>query len=315
MQHLREQSLTALRVRLRVCVTLTGYHDAAARAALVKPCQLLYSTLRPTSAFLHNVHQHIRVPYLLMTDTADEPITAYHGVKMLLHSATLAHWWAVDNEVLDNPKLEGLPLGVMDALELGLKGNPTSVTFHANVSEYLSVLRASQAQAKSGWLMMQMTATHSERRRVRDTFTAAWGDGDVRLTPEQPKMGVRQYLTALGKHRFILSPRGNGLDAHRTWEALLVGAIPIVISSALNPLYEALPVLIVRDWAEVTPTLLRAFHANFTVSDPAGACVWGEREAGGAGDRNVPRQLLSRSCSPLRTRRCPIVPTHQLLIV
>ena len=40
-----------------------------------------------------------QVPYLLVTDTADEPITAYHGVRQLLASSTLMHWWAVDNEV------------------------------------------------------------------------------------------------------------------------------------------------------------------------------------------------------------------------
>ena len=42
---------------------------------------------------------HIKVPYLLLTDTADEPITMYHGVRQLLGSDTLKHWWAVDNEV------------------------------------------------------------------------------------------------------------------------------------------------------------------------------------------------------------------------
>ena len=34
-----------------------------------------------------------------------------------------------------------------------------------------------------------------------------------------------------------------------------MGTIPICRSSALNPLYEQLPVLIVRDWTGVTPTL------------------------------------------------------------
>ena len=46
----------------------------------------------------------------------------------------------------------------------------------------------------------------------------------VRITPENPaKIRVPEYLRTLGQHRFVLSPRGNGLDAHRTWEALMVG--------------------------------------------------------------------------------------------
>ena len=118
--------------------------------------------------------------------------------------------------------------------------------------------------------MMQMTETHPERRKVRQAITHhGWGDGEVRLTPERSgKMGVRDYLMALGRHRFVLSPRGNGLDAHRTWEALLVGAIPVVRSSALDILYEGLPVLIVKDWAHVTPDLLRGFLANYTIRKP-----------------------------------------------
>jgi hypothetical protein len=55
---------------------------------------------------------------------------------------------------------------------------------------------------------------------------------------------------------FVLSPKGGGYDCHRTWEALCLGCIPIVKSSGLNPLFEGLPVLIVKDWSEVTRDLL-----------------------------------------------------------
>ena len=69
--------------------------------------------------------------------------------------------------------------------------------------------------------------------QVRDTFGPEWGDGEVRITPENPsKIRVPEYLRTLGQHRFVLSPRGNGLDAHRTWEALMVGTIPICLMMA-----------------------------------------------------------------------------------
>ena len=87
----------------------------------------------------------------------------------------------------------------------------------------------------------------------------------MQLTPdENKKMSARQFLHEMGRHRFVLSPRGNGLDAHRTWEAMLVGAIPIVRHSPLHPLYDRLPVLVVADWPDVTPRLLREFHANYS---------------------------------------------------
>ena len=42
----------------------------------------------------------------------------------------------------------------------------------------------------------------------------------------------------------------------------------VVRSSALNPLYEGLPVLVVPDWSHVTPNLLRSFLVNYTVRKP-----------------------------------------------
>jgi hypothetical protein len=51
---------------------------------------------------------------------------------------------------------------------------------------------------------------------------------------------------------FVLSPQGNGIDCHRTWEALCIGCIPIVKSSGINSLFEDMPVWIVNDWTDVT---------------------------------------------------------------
>ena len=45
-----------------------------------------------------------------------------------------------------------------------------------------------------------------------------------------------------------MSPQGNGLDCHRTWEALILKTIPIVRTSSLDPLYEGLPVVVVHEW-------------------------------------------------------------------
>jgi len=65
------------------------------------------------------------------------------------------------------------------------------------------------------------------------------------------------------KYRFCLSPHGNGLDCHRTWEALVIGTIPIVKTSPLDRLYENLPVLIVKEWSDVTISLLEETHLQF----------------------------------------------------
>jgi len=58
------------------------------------------------------------------------------------------------------------------------------------------------------------------------------------------------------KHAFVLSPFGMGMDCHRTWEALCLGAIPIVKAPNFQKLFEDLPVLIVNEWTEITQELL-----------------------------------------------------------
>ena len=59
------------------------------------------------------------------------------------------------------------------------------------------------------------------------------------------------------RYPFWLSPHGNGLDCHRTWEALYLDAIPIVWNSTLNPLYAGLPVLVLNHLNQLTERFLR----------------------------------------------------------
>jgi hypothetical protein len=58
------------------------------------------------------------------------------------------------------------------------------------------------------------------------------------------------------EYTFVASPHGNGLDCHRTWEALCLNCIVIVKTSPLDDLYKDLPVLIVPDWSSITESVL-----------------------------------------------------------
>jgi hypothetical protein len=65
------------------------------------------------------------------------------------------------------------------------------------------------------------------------------------------------------KYAFVVSPHGNGLDCHRTWEALGIGCIPIVKTSPVDSLYEDLPVLIVKNWSDINKELLEKTIIEF----------------------------------------------------
>eukprot|EP00808_Paulinella_micropora_P024045 g34877.t1 len=81
-----------------------------------------------------------------------------------------------------------------------------------------------------------------------------WG-ADLVLCHEQ-KVSLQQYYRHVAGSKFVVSPTGRGPDSHRTVEALLLGAYPIVKTSARDAAYHGLPVLIVQDWHNISSELL-----------------------------------------------------------
>jgi hypothetical protein len=68
------------------------------------------------------------------------------------------------------------------------------------------------------------------------------------------------------RYAFVVSPRGGGLDCHRTWESLALGNIVIVKRSPLDALYRGLPVVVVDRWEEITPSNLQHWHAHYAAA-------------------------------------------------
>ena len=68
------------------------------------------------------------------------------------------------------------------------------------------------------------------------------------------RMNRINYFKHYNNYKFTISPTGNGIDCHRTWEAILFQTIPIVKTGPLDFLYKYhdLPVAIVNDWNEIT---------------------------------------------------------------
>lgn len=68
-----------------------------------------------------------------------------------------------------------------------------------------------------------------------------------------------EYVTNMSKCKFVISPPGNGIDYHRTWESLYIGCIPIVIKNQIYDNWKGLPILQVDDYSELTNELMDSF--------------------------------------------------------
>jgi hypothetical protein len=68
-----------------------------------------------------------------------------------------------------------------------------------------------------------------------------------------PKTDFQSYLTQLKSSLFTVSPEGNGIDCHKTWEALYLKTIPIVKKSILTwKFYQMnIPLILIDDWEEL----------------------------------------------------------------
>ena len=70
-----------------------------------------------------------------------------------------------------------------------------------------------------------------------------------------PMIGGRiptsRHREHLSNSYFVISPPGNGLDCHRTWEAIYLGCVPVVKRSSLSEEFTMnLPILAVEDWSD-----------------------------------------------------------------
>jgi len=65
------------------------------------------------------------------------------------------------------------------------------------------------------------------------------------------QLSPRAHRLALSQYAFVASPPGNGLDCHRTWEAMYLGCVPIVLRSYMTSFYEeiGLPLWCVDSYA------------------------------------------------------------------
>jgi hypothetical protein len=72
------------------------------------------------------------------------------------------------------------------------------------------------------------------------------------------------FIYKLRTHKFVLSPDGNSLEAHRTWEALYIGTIPVVKRHVFTEeLSKELPILVIDKWGEITEKFLEEKYEEF----------------------------------------------------
>lgn len=93
------------------------------------------------------------------------------------------------------------------------------------------------------------------------------------LSPVYTKDGREEYLKQINSHKFVLCPRGNGLDTHRFWETLYCGSVPIISKSdlPLRNLERYVPILIIDSYSCLkNKEYIENRISNFVFFEPKG---------------------------------------------
>jgi len=178
--------------------------------------------------------------------------------------------WFVKNSVVFHPKIINLPIGVdynimydyndynSFAKWMGPRKTPIE-----QEKELVSIKNLSVPFYERQLLIYSNCHFQMNTKFGADRVTAIATIPSSLLYLEPSKINRHDGWLNQINYSFVLSPHGNGLDCYRTWEALILGCIPIVKKSPIDILYEDLPVLIVNNWNEVNRDLLVHTIAHF----------------------------------------------------
>jgi len=164
------------------------------------------------------------------------------------------------NKPFIHNKLISLPIGLnyyrhYNGIINWLKINNKPITNHSNI---LCLNHSPHTNTERGKLVEYATKNWMDFCNILPFIPpekSYWKKSEIEGKIKIDVSNIKCY-DEMRKYKFILSPAGAGIDCHRTWEALYIGCIPIVLNSIISDLYQDLPIVVVNDWSILTKQFL-----------------------------------------------------------
>jgi hypothetical protein len=234
----------------------------------------IYIHTTALEGFVSELLPKIQVPFVLVSGDTDRtvPDDCQKACAQILGNQFLINWFAQNCTKTDNPKLVQLPIG-LDFHTLANRkhwwGPQQTIEEQTSSVEKLRNLQVKKRPICYGNFQFLMNTRYANDRRN------AIAEVNRELVYYEPRPIPRlESWNNMIQHKYVISPHGNGLDCHRTWEALALGCIPIVRTSSLDPMFNGLPVLIVKEWSDVTAEVLDSFVPDYSCVDKLKINYW-----------------------------------------
>ena len=167
--------------------------------------------------------------------------------------------WFAANREHTAPNLFAIPLGLPNDCD----DSPIHRVY-GNIGVMEQALTEPRSIKNTAYMNFQIHTYPQEREPVYNMFKdKPWvtvGSGEHTLR------GRLRYLRDIRSHKFVVCPRGGGVDTHRLWETLYMECIPIVKRHIAMNDFTDLPICWIDDWSEVTPEFLESEYKRITQS-------------------------------------------------
>ena len=211
--------------------------DKSLKPKKVKPNSCIFVKTDYINTFFKQIHHKIPYKYVLITHNSDYATSINKTHRH--NDDKLIVWFGQNADIPSWKKVHPLPIGLAN-----------NMWPHGN-KKIMDDIRSQSFEKKHlAYLNIKAFTYGKERNTVTSFFK------NKTYCYKSSNKKYKEYLIDIAESKFTISPRGNGLDTHRLWEALYLGSIPVVKTSVLDSLYKDLPVLIINDWNEVTEEYL-----------------------------------------------------------
>lgn len=210
--------------------------------------------------FIKEVMKYINHRFILLSGDSDFTFQSFIPILRPLLLNPLLIMWFSQNNLLSHQKIQAMPIGLDYHTILN---NPSCMwrmfgegTLPLQQEEILLSIPQKPFYERIPKIYTNYTLQNDA---FNDRKNAESIPQDLlHKTSVMPRTNLWKDMS---QYTFVLSPRGMGMDCHRTWEALCLGCIPIVTYS--YSLFTDLPVLVVKEWSDITQELLETTIKEF----------------------------------------------------
>lgn len=195
--------------------------------------------------FFSQIDPLIKCKYVLISNNDDASVTDAEARQMLKKSKITA--WFVQNAAFKHERIIPIPIGLPN--------------FFYGANELLSSAATLASSKKTGLLSWGFGILNYQTERILAAKILAKFPWAAKISSSSQS----EYYEFISKYKFLVSPAGNGEDCHRTWEALLLGVMPICKRTLMTEYFVSLglPIYLIDEWndlAGIEPETLEAFY-------------------------------------------------------